>query len=171
MLSEEDASNCDAIIIDSDNCSSQYNSGLHFYHLQEIANNYDCTVIRTYGIPGHGKGEVDHVGGTAKVTIRRMAAAGRTFLDASDIVEALIEKYANSSTTKYIIKEISSKDLEFARKEARSLKISTVDGNSSLRVIVFQAGRTTFQGAKRLCICTECKEDHGSCSNYRGYQF
>ena len=68
MLSEEDVSQCDAIIIESDNCASQYKSGLHFHHLQEIANNYSNTVIRIYGIPNHGKGEVDHVGGTAKVT-------------------------------------------------------------------------------------------------------
>ena len=70
-------------------------------------------------IPGHGKGEVDHVGGTAKVTIRRMAAAGRTFINATDIVDALKEKYADSTTTRYCIKEISEEELQTSRKEAR----------------------------------------------------
>ena len=58
MLSEEDLVNCDVIVIDSDNCSAQYKSGLHFYHLQEISNSYDKAVVRMYGIPGHGKGEI-----------------------------------------------------------------------------------------------------------------
>ena len=111
-------SNSDVIIIDSDNCASQYKSGLHFYHLQEISNNYDISVIRTYGIPGHGKGEVDHVGGTAKVTIRRMAAAGCTFINATDIVDALKKNYADSTTTQNCIKEISEEELQTSRKEA-----------------------------------------------------
>ena len=119
MLSEEDATNCDAIIIDSENCSSQYKSGLHFYHLQEISNNFDTTVIRTYGIPGHGKGEVYHVGGTAKVTIRRLAASGHTFTDASDIVKALDTKFGDSTSTKYFIKEVTIQELELARKDMK----------------------------------------------------
>ena len=40
-----------------------------------------------YGISGHGKGEVDHVGGTAKVSVRRVAATGKVYHQASDIVE------------------------------------------------------------------------------------
>ena len=57
------------IVVDGDNCSSQYKSVLHFYYLQELANNYNIPVVRMYGIPGHGKGEVDRVGGTANVAI------------------------------------------------------------------------------------------------------
>ena len=48
MLAEEDVTNCDVIIIDSDKCSGQYKSGLHFYHLQEIANNYNFFFIFFY---------------------------------------------------------------------------------------------------------------------------
>ena len=59
--------NYDAIVIDSDNCSVQYKSCLSFHHLQRISNKFDLPVIKMYGIPGHGKGEVDHVGSTAKV--------------------------------------------------------------------------------------------------------
>ena len=45
MLGEEDLNSGDVIIINSDNCSVQYKSGLHFYHLQEIANVFDKTII------------------------------------------------------------------------------------------------------------------------------
>ena len=127
MLSKEDVTNSDVVIIDSDNCASQYKSGLHFYHLQEISNNYVISVIRTYGIPGHGKGEVDHVGCTAKVTI---------FINATDIVDALNEKYADSTTTRYCIIEISEEELQTSRKEAWALKVSTVGGSSALLVLV-----------------------------------
>ena len=57
------------ILIASDNCTSQYKSVQHFADMQQLANRYDTTVIRSYGIAAHGKGEVDHVGGIAKVTI------------------------------------------------------------------------------------------------------
>ena len=51
ILFEEDLNSADVIIINSDNCSIQYKSGLHFYHLQIIANVYDKTIIRMYEIP------------------------------------------------------------------------------------------------------------------------
>ena len=59
MMSEQDV---------SDNCASQYKSGLAFHLLQQIGKMYHKPVIHIYGIPGHEKGELDHVGGTTKVT-------------------------------------------------------------------------------------------------------
>ena len=79
-----------------------------------------------YGIPGHGKGEVDHVGGTDKVTVQQMAAAGHVFHNAKDIVECWIEKYAELSTN-YCIEEISEEELQLGRKEALSLDFSKVE--------------------------------------------
>lgn len=55
------------ILIESDNCSYQYKSTEHFDDCQEISNIYQRPVVRVYGIAGHGKGEVDHVGGVVKV--------------------------------------------------------------------------------------------------------
>ena len=51
------------LVIESDNCTSQYKSAEHFYDLQCIADAIKKKIIRVYGIAGHGKGEVDHVGG------------------------------------------------------------------------------------------------------------
>ena len=48
----------DAIVIESDNCRAQYKWAKHFNDLQSLANKLGKTVIRIYGIAGHGKGEV-----------------------------------------------------------------------------------------------------------------
>ena len=74
------------IIIESDNCSSQYKSCEHFYDMELLANHYDVNIIHIFGIAEHGKGEVDHVSGLAKTAIRREIAAGEFFSDASDMV-------------------------------------------------------------------------------------
>ena len=49
--------------IESDNCSAQYKSAQHVYDIQQISNKYKMSILRVFSIAGHGKGEVDHVGG------------------------------------------------------------------------------------------------------------
>ena len=68
------------LIVKSDNCSAQYKSAQHFFHLHELSTEKQIPIIRIYGIAGHGKGEVDHVGGLAKITIRREISGGGFFL-------------------------------------------------------------------------------------------
>ena len=51
------------LIITSDNCTCQYKSVQHFHHLQKLATELKTTIIRIYGIAGHGKNEVDCVVG------------------------------------------------------------------------------------------------------------
>ena len=169
MLAEEDVSCADYIVIDSDNCSAQYKPGLHFYHLQEISNQYSTPVIRMHGIPGHGKGEVDHVGGTAKVTVRKMAVSGMSFYNASGIVNALDNRYAESSSVNYRIKEITVEQLEKERKEAKSIIVSPTEGSSSFRAMVFKPGSEAFKASTRLCICEDCKVEYGLCSTFSEY--
>ena len=52
-------------ISESDN-AVQYKYTEHFHEIQTISNKYEKPIIRLYGIPQHGKGEVDHVGGIAQ---------------------------------------------------------------------------------------------------------
>ena len=63
-----------------------------------------------FGIAGHGKSEVDHVGGLAKVAIQRETAAEKTFSNSFDMIECLREftEKLNSST---ISKDIKPPDL------------------------------------------------------------
>ena len=76
-------------IIENDNCSQQYNSCAHFESIQRIANDYGFKILRVFGILEHGKGEVDHVGGVSKTTIRPEIAAGEFYSDAGEMVEML----------------------------------------------------------------------------------
>lgn len=79
MIDTIDVPHDTPIIIESDNCSAQYKSTQHFFHLQSLADEQSKIVIRLYGIAGHGKGEVDHVGGVAKVAVRK-EIAGKNIL-------------------------------------------------------------------------------------------
>ena len=45
------------VVIESDNCRSQYKSALYFWGMQKIADEKEITVIRIYRITEHGKGE------------------------------------------------------------------------------------------------------------------
>ena len=57
-------------IIESDNCNVQYKSAQHFEAIQCLSATFKIPVVRIFSIAGHGKGEVDHVGGLAKCAIR-----------------------------------------------------------------------------------------------------
>ena len=47
------------LVIISDNCSAQFKSVHNFTDLQNLANKLQVAIIRIYGIPGHGKNEID----------------------------------------------------------------------------------------------------------------
>ena len=59
----------DVLGMESDNCCMQYKWAAHFKDCQDLANRLRITLLRIYGISSHGKGEVDHVGGLAKVAV------------------------------------------------------------------------------------------------------
>ena len=77
MLNEIEITPGMYVVIESDNCTSQYKSAKSCYDMQEQANKYNVNLIRLYGIAGHGKGEVDHVGGVAKISIHEEIASGK----------------------------------------------------------------------------------------------
>ena len=91
MLSECDIFLISNLIVKSDNCFSQYKCAKKFYGLSQIANQFNVNVIHIFVIAGHGKGEVDQLGGLAKDTIRREVAAKKNFSNANDIVHCLSE--------------------------------------------------------------------------------
>ena len=49
----------EVIIIKSDNVPTQYKNKYAFFSMQQLADTYNCTILRTYGAAGHGKGVVD----------------------------------------------------------------------------------------------------------------
>ena len=84
------------LITISDSCAAQYKSAVHFYHLQKLSTELNLRFIRLYGIPGHGKSEVDNVGGMAKVVVRKEVARGTFFHDAQSVASFLQIKTQNS---------------------------------------------------------------------------
>ena len=103
------------IIIESNNCKSQYKCAAHFPDIQNVADTFNVTIIRVFGIPEHGKGEVDHVGGIAKSTIKREIAAGEFLTGVKEMVELLQSKFSVSVQPIYIIKEV--REERFAREK------------------------------------------------------
>ena len=94
------------VMIESDNCSSQYKSAEHFHDLQVLSDRLNRVVVRMFGIAGHGKGEVDHVGGLVKVTIRREIAADSRFESSNDMVTFLTHKFEANFNPFYYVFEI-----------------------------------------------------------------
>jgi hypothetical protein len=111
MLAETEGNIADTIVIESDNCTSQYKLAEHFNGLMEIATEYGVTIIRIYGVAGHGKSEVDHVGGLAKVEIRRLIAAGSVLTNAHEMTDCLNDKFGTSNHPLYYFKEIAVQEL------------------------------------------------------------
>ena len=67
------------------------------------------SIIRIYGIAWHGKGEVDYIGGIAKIYLRREIATGTFMSRAADTVSFLKEKFHEKANPFYIAKEIDAK--------------------------------------------------------------
>ena len=92
MMNEAEIVPYKYIIIESDNCSSQYKSAPPFHSLQDICNKYELKIIHVYSVAGHGKAQVDHVGGLAEVAIWREIGAGPFFANLEDMVDFLNNK-------------------------------------------------------------------------------
>ena len=167
MLAEEDVAG-KVIILGSDNCKYQYKCTAHFDDCQQIAETFQTTVVRLYSIAGHGKGEVDHVGGIAKVKVRREVAAGKKLQFADQMVEHLSKMFEEKTDPSYKFKEIAVDHLEELRSEQRLKVYSTITGSSAFQVIVFKPGQR-MKTAPRICFCEECQEDYGSCSLFTEY--
>lgn len=59
MVTEvENLDNFDSIIIESGNGRCQHKSAQHFYDIQQLAHKLEKSIIRIYGVEGHGKRSV-----------------------------------------------------------------------------------------------------------------
>ena len=110
------------IVMEMDNCASQYKSSVHFDLVQRLADELKCCVIRIFSIPEHGKGEVDHVGGIAKTATRTAFASGEHVADSHSAVALLQERLGKKESPRCFFKDISKDALQQRRDEGR-LKI------------------------------------------------
>ena len=102
-----------------------------------------------YGVAGHGKSEVDHLGGFAKVAVQKQVVAVALFMSAGKMVEFLTEKFQNKINPKYCIKEIPSYLLDEKRAMAHLIAHPTIDGSLNFQVMVFSPDLTEFKAAER----------------------
>ena len=101
MLENTNMPDLAPIIVESDNCKAQYKSCHHYIDMQNVLDKFKCMLIRIFGIEGHGKGEVDHVGGVVKVAVRQQIARGDLFTTASEVKEFLMETFGRKEHPKY----------------------------------------------------------------------
>ena len=147
--------------------SSQYKSAQHFDDMQIICGNIKVPIIRLFSVAGHGQGEVDHIGGLAKVAIRRHIGAGGIVLDAKDCLNFLRQKFEDKMNPKFYLKEISTSDLNQARAESCATMYPTIEESTRFQVIIFKPNSTFFKAAPYICVCEECMIDYGSCSLFQ----
>ena len=57
--------------------------------MQHLGNKFNHAAVRVFGIADHGKGEVDHVSGVAKVAVQQQIARGELFTSAWQVHEFL----------------------------------------------------------------------------------
>ena len=168
MLSTvEDTHEC--ILIESDN-ANEYKSCQHFYLMQNLSNEKEKKIIRAYGIAEPCKGEVDHVGGIAKTTLRRAVAQTHFFVNAGEMVDFLQNKFIDKVSPIYIVSEIEEEELAAARKESTRHTSGTIDGTSTFQVVIFTSHSSTIKASPRICMCQACVSDFGSCSLFEEYE-
>ena len=164
--------NPEVLLLESDNCKD-YKSLESFKETQDTCNDINIPIIHVYGVPEHGKSEVDHVGGIAKTTLRR-AIAGGTVFDPDNLVPDMIEylraKFEDNQDPSYEITELTLEETEHERKESRKYLYGTINGTSSFRAVVFTPNSTTIRAAPRVCVCEECLKEYGSCTLFKSYE-
>ena len=160
------ATDMNASLIESDNCSRQYKSAEHFYDLQKIADKEQKTLIRFYV---DAKGEVDHFWGIAKVSARDEISRGIICANAAQIVSHLIKKFGTNENPAYHIK--GSYPVNWKMRGLRHKKVfKTIDGSASFHVLVFKPGQTYLSASPRICICDQCLREYGSCQLFSRYK-
>ena len=90
----------------------QYKSAECYYDLQSICDDFEVEKIRVYGIKGHGKNEVDAVGGVVKNAIRRAVKSGDIFTTASDCTEFSERKFAHETAPEYVTEDMAEEALK-----------------------------------------------------------
>ena len=131
-----------------------------------LSNKLNIQIIRVYGIPGHGKNEVDCCSGVAKIAIRNEVSKGKPFSSAEDRTNFLSNKFANFIDPKYMFKVINSEELNVSCKADQKIQFKPIKGWSQFRVVIFTPKSSFVKVAPYLCICERCLVQIGSCELY-----
>lgn len=156
-------------VIRSDN-AGHFKCAQCFYDLQALSNEYSITIVRVYGTSGHGKGEIDSVGGHLKNAIRKKISTGSYILNTDDCLAALADKFEEYQNPSYCFEKIQAEKLIERRNELLKYDFKTVVGSNEFHVLVFRPNKVFFLASNVLCCCTNCLErNFESCSNFKKY--
>ena len=163
------APDLDFYFIRSDNATN-FKCAQCFYDLQMLSNEKLATIVTTYGIVGHGKGEIDSVGGHIKNAVRKSIAAGAYILNTDDCLAVLTNKFQDYESPNYIFEKIYSELLINQRNEANMYNFVTVDGSTAFHVLVFSPFQSYFLASNVLCCCDNClTKNFKDCPNFEPY--
>ena len=150
MIQSVDPSPDTTIIIESDICTGQYKSAEHFYHMQQLSDQYMKQIIGIYDVACHRKGEVDHIGGVAKLAICQEIACSTYFSNAEEVMTFLTENFWNKDFPKYVINKIKSDEFETTKNSSAQLNLKRVDGSSILPCYNLHPQDPKNLGSKRI---------------------
>ena len=153
------------LVLCSDNCSVQYKCAKAFASYRQLAMDHQLDIIRTYGVPQHGKGEVDAAGGGVKMALRDAALHEEKF-------------FSNAEDAKQIVEE---KFMAKNGKVDRDLIIQLVSNQKRKQGLKIKGSRATYfyhyypNGdvitAPMVCSCEQCLiKDYDNCRT-QSYKF
>ena len=160
----------DHLVIRSDN-AMHFKSAENFADLQQISNVLNITVIRVFGIAGHGKGEIDSCGGHMKNPVRKGIANKVHITTAEEAADYLNIHYENHTNPSYLAVVVNPDELQAEREERLYIDYKTVSGSNSFHVLVFKPHSTTFMASKSLCVCSHCTDlRFEECDSFTRYE-
>ena len=139
--------------IQSDNAPTQYKNKSAFYLLQQLCNEFNLRIIRTYGASGHGKGVIDGMSSFGvKNVLRKDIVTHDVFFNSSEE----ITDYLTVKCPHYSYTNIPSHDVVKSRIEndENYLKIEPCMIN---HLMVFRPNKSVLC-KEYLCSCDSCLE-------------
>ena len=94
-------------------------------------------LIRSYGVAGHGKGEIDSCGGHLKNPVRQAIANKVHIISDKEAVDHLMCHYADKTYQAYDVSRINPDDLQAEHKKRLYMEYKTVQGTDSFHVLIF----------------------------------
>ena len=136
--------------IQSDNASSQYKNKLPFALYQQLPNEFNLRIIRTYGAAGHGKGVIDAMSSFGvKNVLRHDIVTQDVFFNTSEE----IYDYLTIKNTNYYYENISA---EILAKKRGGKKVSKEIPNCMKQHLMVFAPNTDVKTKEYLCDSTAC---------------
>ena len=136
------------VIIKSDNASNQYKDLYAFASMHQLADKYNCTIIRIYGAAGHGKGLIDAMSsfGVKAILRRDIISLDKWFANSAEIVDYL--SLRGDDRMKYV--HIDEKYVDSVRQQRKG---KPLPGYQKCHLFVYEPGTSNVLMREYLCSC------------------